>query len=33
MTIPLPRTWRVRVDILISDFERVSLEEQISIRR
>ncbi|MDX0537438.1 copper resistance protein CopC [Sinorhizobium medicae] len=33
MTIPLPGTWRVRVEILISDFEKVSLEEQINIRR
>jgi copper transport protein len=32
MTIPLPGTWRVRVDVLISDFDKVSLEDQISIR-
>ncbi|WP_245364271.1 copper resistance CopC/CopD family protein [Sinorhizobium americanum] len=32
MTIPLAGTWCVRVDILISDFDKVSLEDQISIR-
>ncbi|WP_085025889.1 copper resistance CopC/CopD family protein [Ensifer aridi] len=32
MTIPLAGTWRVRVDVLISDFDKVSLEDQISIR-
>lgn len=32
LTIPLAGTWRVRVDILISDFEMARLVGQISIR-
>ncbi|OHV79516.1 copper resistance CopC/CopD family protein [Ensifer sp. LCM 4579] len=32
IAIPLPGTWRVRVDILISDFEMVQLEGQLDIR-
>ncbi|WDZ80671.1 copper resistance CopC/CopD family protein (plasmid) [Ensifer adhaerens] len=31
MNIPLPGTWQVRVDILISDFERVTLSDQINL--
>lgn len=31
--IPLPGTWHVRVDILISDFELVELEGKVEIRR
>ncbi|WP_077965990.1 copper resistance CopC/CopD family protein [Ensifer adhaerens] len=31
VTIPLAGTWQVRVDILISDFEKVSLEDQINL--
>lgn len=31
MNIPLPGTWQVRVDILISDFEKVTLSDQIDI--
>ncbi|ODR92154.1 copper resistance CopC/CopD family protein [Sinorhizobium alkalisoli] len=32
MTIPLPGVWHVRVEILISDFDMVRLEGQLSIR-
>ncbi|MGO4621536.1 copper resistance CopC/CopD family protein [Ensifer sp. 2YAB10] len=31
MNIPLPGTWQVRVDILINDFEKVTLSDQIGI--
>jgi copper transport protein len=32
LTIPLPGLWRVRIDVLVSDFELVRLEGQIRIR-
>ncbi|MGV6876413.1 copper resistance CopC/CopD family protein [Pseudochelatococcus sp. B33] len=32
LNLPLPGKWSVRVDILISDFERVKLEDAIEIR-
>ncbi|MCG5481313.1 MAG: hypothetical protein KK478_20125 [Ensifer alkalisoli] len=32
IAIPLPGTWRVRVDILISDFDMVRLEGQLDIQ-
>ncbi|MQW90305.1 copper resistance protein CopC [Sinorhizobium saheli] len=32
MTIPLPGTWHIRIDVLSGDFEMVRLEGQISIR-
>ncbi len=31
MAIPLPGLWQLRVDILISDFEKVTLSDEISI--
>jgi copper transport protein len=31
--IPLPGLWRVRVDVLITDFDIVKLEGQVSIRK
>lgn len=32
MTVPLPGLWRVRVDVLIGDFEMVRLEGELRIR-
>ena len=31
MAIPLPGLWQVHVDILVSDFEKVTLSGEISI--
>ena len=32
LVLPVPGQWRVRVDVLISDFEKVTLEDHIEIR-
>jgi copper transport protein len=33
LVVPVPGRWTVRVDILISDFEKIILEDAVSIRR
>ncbi len=33
LTLPVPGQWTVRVDILVSDFERFRIEDRIDIRR
>lgn len=33
LTLPVPGQWTVRVDILVSDFERLRIEDRIDIRR
>jgi copper transport protein len=32
LTIPFPGTWSVRLDIRVSDFEMVSIDDRIEIR-
>jgi copper transport protein len=32
VTIPSPGTWRVRIDLLIDDFTRVSLDAVIAVQ-
>ena len=33
LQLPLPGTWQVRVEILVSDFEKVTLEDTVEFRR
>jgi copper transport protein len=33
LTIPVSGMWQVRIDVLVSDFEKISLEDSIEIRR
>jgi copper transport protein len=33
LALPVPGRWQVRVDVLISDFEKQTLEDNVEIRR
>jgi copper transport protein len=33
LQLPLPGTWQVRVEILVSDFEKITLEDTVEFRR
>jgi copper transport protein len=33
VSIPVPGRWTVRVEILVSDFEKVVIEDHIHLRR
>jgi len=32
MPIPRPGRWQVRVDVLVSDFEKLILEDELDVR-